>query len=66
MNPDDSTITGFWSKLKLTGSNVPAARENATLMPVLENGKFVVYCLGGSPMVTGQFSFEIYKIDPIT
>ena len=55
---------GFWSKLILNGSARPIAKENATLMPIQENGVFTMYLLGGSPMITGQFMFEIYKINP--
>ena len=48
----------------LNGSQRPIAKENATLMPIFENGFFVLYLLGGSPMITGQFMFEIYRINP--
>ena len=33
-------------------------------MPILEKGVFVLYLLGGSPMITGQFMFDLYKINP--
>ena len=33
-------------------------------MPSLENGELVIYCLGGSPMLSGQHLFEIFKINP--
>ena len=33
-------------------------------MPIQENGIFMMYLLGGSPMITGQFMFDIYKINP--
>ena len=61
---DEGTVNCFWSKLVLKGSGQPIARENSTLMPALENGQPIIYLLGGSPMITGQFSFEIYKINP--
>ena len=32
-------------------------------MPTLENGQLILYLFGGSPMTTGQFNFEIYKIN---
>ena len=60
----ESEKQGFWSKLILNGSQRPIAKENATLMPIFENGFFVLYLLGGSPMITGQFMFEIYRINP--
>lgn len=63
-NPEESHIKGFWNKLLLNGSGQPIARENPTMMPALENGQLVLYLFGGSPMITGQFSFEIYKINP--
>lgn len=59
-----SEYNGFWQKLLLNGSGQPIARENATLMPILENGQMCLYLFGGSPMITGQFNFEIYKINP--
>ena len=64
MSPDESVLSGFWSRVKLNGSSMPVAKENATLMPALENGQLVIYCFGGSPMITGQFNFEIFKINP--
>lgn len=64
VNASDDVKNGFWYKLILNGSGQPVARENATLMPMLENGQLVLYLLGGSPMTTGQFMFEIFKINP--
>lgn len=64
MNADDKVIQGFWYKLQLNGSGQPVARENATLMPIMENGNLCLYLFGGSPMTTGQFNFEMYKIHP--
>ena len=37
-NAEDNLKKGYWQKLLLTGSGQPVARENATLMPILENG----------------------------
>ena len=56
---------GFWLKLFLNGSGQPIAREHATLMPFVENGQLCLYLFGGAPMVTGQFNFEIYKINTV-
>ena len=64
VNAQDNVKNGFWSKLLLNGSGQPVARENATLMPTFENGQVNLYLFGGSPMTTGQFNFEIYKINP--
>ena len=61
---DKSTKVGFWSKLLLTGSGQPMARENSTLMPSVENGMLILYLFGGSPMIPGLQKFEIFKINP--
>ena len=59
-----NTKEGFWSKLPLNGSGQSIARENATMMPMMEHGQLVLYLLGGSPLLTGQSNFEIHKINP--
>ena len=33
-------------------------------MPMIEDGQFVMYLLGGAPLMTGQFPFDMFKIDP--
>ena len=53
VSPDESSVTGFWTRVQLSGSNLPVARENSTLMPTHEDGQLVIYCLGGSPYLTG-------------
>lgn len=64
MKPEEGPKIGFWSKLLLNGSSQPIARENATMMPLVENGQLVLYIFGGSPMITGQFMFDVYKVNP--
>ena len=60
---NENVKQGFWTKLILNGSARPIAKENATLMPALEDGQLVLYLFGGSPMITGQYMFEIFKIN---
>ena len=49
----DNVRKCFWHKLILNGSARPIAKENSTLMPMVENGQMILYLFGGSPMITG-------------
>lgn len=54
-----SKIKGFWTKLKLTGSQTPCARENATMY--CSNYKLTLF--GGNVPITGGAPFDVYEAD---
>ena len=63
-NPEQVEMKGFWEKLLLTGSGQPVCRENATLMFGGNLGYRSLYLIGGAPVKTGAYPFEVFQINP--
>ena len=63
-NPEQIEMKGFWEKLLLTGSGQPVCRENATLMFGGNLGYHSLYLIGGAPVKTGTYPFEVFQINP--
>ena len=63
-NPERVEMKGWWEKLMLTGSGQPVCRENATLMFGGNLGYHSLYLIGGAPVKTGAYQFEVFRINP--